>query len=155
MDKGAALMWSESMNHPQLNQIRTQWANTDPILRNLLQPINNAEQHTFTLAVFEQLMTEIDQPDADAATLELYHLLGEHLHAYEQLSPLPPAEPREIVRFLMDQHDLKQSDLPEIGSQGVVSEVLSGKRVLNLRQARALAERFGVDAAVFLATPAT
>jgi HTH-type transcriptional regulator/antitoxin HigA len=28
----------------------------------------------------------------------------------------------------MDEHELTQSDLPEIGSQGVVSEILSGKR---------------------------
>ncbi|MHA3903658.1 helix-turn-helix domain-containing protein [Castellaniella sp. WN] len=41
-------------------------------------------------------------------------------------------------------------DLPEIGSQGVVSEILAGKRELNIRQVRALSERFGVSAATFL-----
>ncbi|MCG3169356.1 MAG: Antitoxin HigA [Pseudomonadales bacterium] len=56
----------------------------------------------------------------------------------------------DILRFLMGQHALMQSDLPEIGSQGVVSEVLSGKRRLNARHARALAERFGIPAGVFL-----
>ena len=50
----------------------------------------------------------------------------------------------------MDEHGLTQSDLPEIGSQGVVSEVLNGKRDLNVRQIRALAARFGVSAAVFI-----
>jgi HTH-type transcriptional regulator/antitoxin HigA len=50
----------------------------------------------------------------------------------------------------MEQHDLKQTDLHEIGSQGVVSEILTGKRELNLRQVRALSERFGVSAATFL-----
>jgi HTH-type transcriptional regulator/antitoxin HigA len=34
----------------------------------------------------------------------------------------------------MEQHGLKQTDLREIGSQGVVSEILSGKRDLNVRQ---------------------
>lgn len=47
--------------------------------------------------------------------------------------------PQEILAFLMEEHDLSQSDLPEIGSQGVVSEILSGKRELNLRQIKALA----------------
>ncbi|THF69494.1 hypothetical protein E7T06_11900 [Deinococcus sp. Arct2-2] len=61
------------MTHPQLNQIRTQWANTDPVLRDLLRPIDNAEQYAFALAVFEQLMTEIEPPGVDATTLELYH----------------------------------------------------------------------------------
>jgi HTH-type transcriptional regulator/antitoxin HigA len=50
----------------------------------------------------------------------------------------------------MDEHGLTQSDLPEVGSQGVVSEVLSGKRDLNVRQIRALAKRFGVSTAVFI-----
>lgn len=50
----------------------------------------------------------------------------------------------------MEEHELTQSDLPEIGSQGVVSEVLNGKRELNLRQVRALANRFHVSPAVFV-----
>jgi HTH-type transcriptional regulator/antitoxin HigA len=50
----------------------------------------------------------------------------------------------------MDEHNLRQSDLPEVGSQGVVSEILSGKRELNVRQIRALAARFGVSPAVFV-----
>ena len=48
----------------------------------------------------------------------------------------------------MEEHDLTQSDLPEVGSQGVVSEILGGKRALNVRQIRALSERFGVSPAV-------
>ncbi|SCW59193.1 hypothetical protein SAMN03159306_01965 [Pseudomonas sp. NFACC48-1] len=42
------------------------------------------------------------------------------------------------------EHGMSQSDLPGVGTQSVVSEVLSGKRQLNLRQIRWLAERFGV-----------
>ena len=50
----------------------------------------------------------------------------------------------------MQANHLKQSELPEIGSQGVVSEILRGKRVLNLRQIKLLAERFYVDPATFI-----
>jgi HTH-type transcriptional regulator / antitoxin HigA len=42
------------------------------------------------------------------------------------------------------------SQVKEVGSQGVVSEILSGKRELNLRQVRALARRFGIAADAFL-----
>jgi HTH-type transcriptional regulator / antitoxin HigA len=63
---------------------------------------------------------------------------------------LPEASGIDVVRFLMAQHGLTQSDLPEIGSQGVVSEVLSGKRDLNVRQIKALAARFGIDPGAFL-----
>ena len=45
---------------------------------------------------------------------------------------------------------IKEADLPEIGSQGVVSEIVSGKRPLNLRQVKLLSERFKVSPAVFV-----
>ena len=44
----------------------------------------------------------------------------------------------------MEEHGLRQSDLPEVGAQSVVSAVLAGKRQLNLRQVKALANRFSV-----------
>ena len=56
----------------------------------------------------------------------------------------------DLLRFFMEEHNLSQSDVPEVGSQGVVSEVLSGKRELNVRQIRALSERFGVSPSVFV-----
>jgi HTH-type transcriptional regulator / antitoxin HigA len=64
---------------------------------------------------------------------------------------IPKGSPSEVLRFLMAQNHLKQPDLiPEIGSQSVVSSVLSGKRVVNGRQAKALAARFGVSSDLFL-----
>jgi HTH-type transcriptional regulator/antitoxin HigA len=56
----------------------------------------------------------------------------------------------EALKFLMEQHHLKQSDLSEIGSQGVVSEILNGKRKLNLAQIKKLAERFHVSVETFI-----
>ncbi|MCB0006930.1 MAG: helix-turn-helix domain-containing protein, partial [Anaerolineales bacterium] len=64
--------------------------------------------------------------------------------------PLPQSNPAGVLRYLMDEHELRQADLPEVGSQGVVSEILNGKRELNVRQVRALANRFGVSPAVFI-----
>jgi HTH-type transcriptional regulator/antitoxin HigA len=49
----------------------------------------------------------------------------------------------------MEEHGFTQSDLPEIGSQGIVPEILRGKRELNVRQIRGLARRFGVSPAIF------
>lgn len=64
--------------------------------------------------------------------------------------PMPDSNGADMLRFFMVEHELTQSDLPEIGSQGVVSEILSGKRGLNIRQVRALADRFHVSPAVFV-----
>ena len=64
--------------------------------------------------------------------------------------PIPPSSPRDALRFLMEQHDLKQSDLPEVGSQSVISEILSGRRLLTARQIAVLAGRFKVSADLFI-----
>ena len=63
---------------------------------------------------------------------------------------MPECGGADVLRFLMDEHGLSQSALPEAGSQGVVSEILSRKRELNLRQIRVLAKRFHVSPAIFI-----
>jgi HTH-type transcriptional regulator / antitoxin HigA len=57
----------------------------------------------------------------------------------------------DALKFLMEQHGVDQSDLKnEIGSQGVVSEILNGKRQLNISHIKKLAERFHVTPATFI-----
>ena len=81
----------------------------------------------------------------------LYTLLDTLIHAYEEEHhDIPESSPQDVLRFLMEEHGLTQSDLPEIGSQGMVSEILRGKRELNVRQIRAPAERFHVAPAVLI-----
>ena len=83
----------------------------------------------------------------------LIGLAGDRIREYEgRMHPWPDAStPATVLATLMQQHGLRQSDLPEVGSQGVVSEVLAGKRTLNARQVKALAQRFKVAAEVLLA----
>jgi HTH-type transcriptional regulator / antitoxin HigA len=83
----------------------------------------------------------------------LIETLSVLIEAYDrEHRSLPEASGVDVIRFLMEGHGLTQKDLPEIGSQGVVSEVLAGYRTLNVRQIQALAERFGVGPAAFLGT---
>jgi HTH-type transcriptional regulator/antitoxin HigA len=73
------------------------------------------------------------------------------IEAYEADNfPDREGNPIDTLKYLMEEHGVRQADLPEIGSQGVVSEVLSGKRQLNLRQVKLLSERFKVSPAVFV-----
>ena len=71
-------------------------------------------------------------------------------HGADESHPLPASTGVQALKFLMEQHGLKQDDLAEIGSQGVMSGTLAGKRELNIRQVRALGARFGVSAATFV-----
>lgn len=54
------------------------------------------------------------------------------------------------LKYLIKLHNVRQSELKEIGSQGVVSEILNGKRALTLRHVRELSRRFNVSANVFV-----
>jgi HTH-type transcriptional regulator / antitoxin HigA len=63
---------------------------------------------------------------------------------------LPRAKPLGVLRFLMDQHNLKQKDLVDVfGTPSIVSEVLSGMRELNKQHIRRLSERFHVSPELF------
>ena len=47
--------------------------------------------------------------------------LGSLIDSYEILNiPEIEGNPSDALKTLMEEHDLKQSDLPEIGSQGVI-----------------------------------
>lgn len=54
------------------------------------------------------------------------------------------------LKYLIKLHGVRQSELKEIGSQGVVSEILNGKRALTLRHVRELSKKFKVSANVFV-----
>ena len=54
------------------------------------------------------------------------------------------------LKYLIKLHRIRQSELKVIGSQGVVSELLNGKRALTLRHVRELAKKFDVSPNVFV-----
>jgi len=109
-------------------------------------------EHEYDLAVkrLNSLLDEIG-PNERHPLYGLLDTLGTLIHAYEEKHyTLPESSGAEMLRFFMEEHGLAQSDLSEVGSQGVVSEILNGRRELNVRQIRALARRFGVSPAVFI-----
>lgn len=82
----------------------------------------------------------------DGGPLEmLFSLICDRIeqHDKEEFS-VPASSPAEVVRFLMDQNGLTQSELPEIGNQSAVSHVLSGRRALTLSQIKRLSSRFSI-----------
>jgi HTH-type transcriptional regulator / antitoxin HigA len=116
----------------------------------LLQPARNAKEYA---QLVEALDAAIDAGGADEKhpLARLVDYLGDLVAEYEAKDKMPAAATgADALRYLMQRDGLRQADLPELGSQGVVSELLSGRREFNARQAKALAERFGVSAALFL-----
>jgi HTH-type transcriptional regulator / antitoxin HigA len=80
----------------------------------------------------------------------LFLVLSDLIYAYDQRHYARAAvRGVDMLRFLMERHSLKQSDLPEIGAQSVVSDILSGKRELTVNHIRGLSKRFSVSPAAF------
>lgn len=131
---------------PAIRTAIDHWPQVAPLLAT---PRNKAE--------FERLVEALDEvldaggADERNALASLADHLGALIAEYEAAHrPMREMSVTKFLRELIKQHGLKQSDLPEIGSQSVVSEVLSGKRKLNLRQVSALARRFRLPADAFI-----
>ena len=60
------------------------------------------------------------------------------------------AEPKEVLRYLIELRSLKQGDLAEIVPQSNLSAILAGKRKISATLAGKLARFFNVSPAVFV-----
>ncbi|CAN7367885.1 transcriptional regulator [Trinickia sp. LjRoot230] len=114
-----------------------------------LHPIMTNRDYDFAVRALNALL-DAGAADEGHKLAPLADALGEFVGDYDEAHyRLPDAAPADVLKYLMMENDVKQSDLPEIGSQGVVSEILNGKRELNTRQIAALSKRFNVSPAVF------
>jgi len=126
--------------------------NAFPLLK-----IRNSKQHQAAIQILTQLSEYLTAQTRDRKfknqVLQYLDTLGVLIEEYEKSNFSRESEKisgAEVLEFLMEQHNLKQSDLAkELGSQSIVSEILSGKRKLNNNQIAALSKRFGVSPAVF------
>jgi HTH-type transcriptional regulator/antitoxin HigA len=122
------------------------WEFVSPLLR---KPKNEDDYDTLVQALDELLeMTGVDESHP---LMSLVDIIGDWIEEWDHKHhPMPQATGAEVLGYMMREHGLTQSDLPGVGPQSVVSEILSGKRQLNLRQIRWLAERFNVPVDVFI-----
>jgi HTH-type transcriptional regulator/antitoxin HigA len=128
-----------------LKQATDHWRYVAP----LLTPPQSEADYDALVEALDELLDEIAGAEYHPLT-GLASQIGDLIAAYDTAHyPIPEAPGNEVLRYLMTEHGLNQTDLPELGAQSVVSEILSGKRQLNVRHIRALAERFKVPADVF------
>jgi HTH-type transcriptional regulator/antitoxin HigA len=129
-----------------IKQACEHWRYVAPLLS---KPTNQDDYDALVEALDELLGLVGDDEDHPLAGLA--SLVGDMIEAYDELHwPLPEIGGAEVLRYLMIEHGLRQEDLPEVATQSVISEVLAGKRQLNVRHVRALSDRFGVPVDAFL-----
>jgi len=109
--------------------------------------IESEEQYDDYLLLVEPLLF------ADSRTKEqeiVAHILVLLIEEYEEkYYTIPEPLPLDLLLHLMEAKELKQRDLVGIlGSKGVVSEVINGKREITKNQAKLLATFFSKDGLV-------
>ncbi|MBI4558173.1 MAG: helix-turn-helix domain-containing protein [Candidatus Hydrogenedentes bacterium] len=126
-------------------EIQNHWASVRPLLT-----VRTKREYDRAVTRLNSLLDEVGTNERHPL-YGLLDTLGTVIHAYEEEHQrLPESTGAEMLGYFMQEHGLTQSELPEVGSQGVVSEILKGRRELNVRQIRALARRFRVSPAVFM-----
>ena len=101
---------------------------------------------------YTEVLYRLERRGHLSASEEKYaELLTVLIEAYEEEHfPIRAVSPVEVLAELMAANNLKQKDLaPLLGSESIVSEVLSGKRELNKQHIEKLSQRFNVSPALF------
>jgi len=112
--------------------------------------VRSDEDYRLARANIDALVDEIGE-DESHPLAELLDLLATQAEAWEASEPqLPRGGPREVLRFLMAQHGLRQEDLGDCAPQSRISEILNGRRAISKNVAKALSRRFAVPAEVFI-----
>ena len=130
----------------ELKKIAKVWPDIQPIF----SVPHNEKDYNKLVNLLDSLIDEVGNNENHPLT-SLMETIGSLIETYEsQYISEIEGDPIDVLNALMEEHGLKQLDLSEIGSQGVVSEILSGKRQLNVRQIKMLSKRFKVSPAVFI-----
>jgi len=121
-----------------------------PQMSSILSVPHDQKSYDHLVFVLDSLIDEVGERENHQLS-GLMEVVGNLIESYENSQEyIKDAEPISVLKELMGQHGLTQKDLVEVGSQGVVSEILNGKRELNVRQIRSLATRFSVSPSVFI-----
>jgi HTH-type transcriptional regulator/antitoxin HigA len=114
-----------------------------------LRSLKTVEENRLALLIVNRLMS-IGDGKRSAEESALLSLLVEQFER-KAYPAAPSAEPKDILRDLMEYNDLKAADLADImGGRSRVSDVLSGKRAISKVQAKRLGERFMLSPAAFI-----
>jgi len=102
------------------------------------------------LSLLDELLNIVGDNEAHILA-GLLETLSTLIEVYEEEHyPVADAPAYEVLRFLMEEHDLTADDLPEIANQEDILKILIGQLQLNVIQIKSLSQRFHVSPAVFL-----
>jgi HTH-type transcriptional regulator/antitoxin HigA len=136
----------ENKMNSQLENIEKIW----PTIKSIFSVPHSENEYNALVETLDSLIDEVGN-NQEHKLAPVMETIGNLIENYEdQKYKIKEASPVDTLKFLMKEHDLNQSDLKEIGSQGVVSEILAGKRTLNIEQIKKISNKFNVSPLVFI-----
>jgi len=134
----------------ELNAYLAETIKVWPEVSKIISTLYSEDQYNNAVTLLDELIDQVNNKKSPVIE-SLIDTLGTLIKDYEDRNvDEPDADPAGNLRYLMQEHHVKQSDLHEIGSQGVVSEILNGRRKLNVRQIQLLSNLFHVSPTVFI-----
>jgi HTH-type transcriptional regulator / antitoxin HigA len=119
-----------------------------------LRPIRTAGEYDAAAGLLDALVLRADLSDGQRDYVEALSLFIEDYDRRNNVFDTSGRTPLDMLKHLMEANDMSVTDLGGVlGSKGVASEILHGKRSLSKSHILKLAERFHVDPGLFLDKP--
>ena len=120
------------------------------VARHLPVPIFDDASYDRAVEAMNVLIDHVGDRE-DHPLAGLLDMLGSYIADYdEEHHRIEATLPHEMLKFLMRQQGLKQTDLADMVDQGTLSKILRGNRAISKTLAKALALRFKVSIETFL-----
>ena len=111
------------------------------LIDTLPRKIETEEENERVLQIIEKLMFRGENgisPEEETLLVLLCDLVEDF---EEKAYPMPDVPSNERLQYILEERGMKQKDLVSLfGSEGVVSEIVSGKRPITLKTAKKLAD---------------
>lgn len=131
-----------------LKVLQARWIAFDKVAH--LRSIRSDAEYDRVVTLMNRLIDSVGDEE-NHPLAGLLDLVGELVADYDAKHfAIETSEPREVLRYLIEQNKLKQTELEDIVPQGNLSAILAGKRQISRELAKKLAKRFRVNVSVFV-----
>lgn len=120
------------------------------LIENVPRPITNKREHQKIVKMIDAMIGNESMTATESAFLDLLVMIAKEWER-KIIPPRQKSTPVDVLKFMMEQHGLRNRDLvPLFGSRQIVSDVLHGRRLIGIANAKKLAERFHLSVDLFI-----
>ena len=116
-----------------------------------MEPVTDDHDLQERMAIIDELYSCAE--DIDHVAIKFADLVTDRVYEYEKKNRnVPNVSPSEALSYCIKERGLRQADLKSVASQSIISELINGKRVMNIDQVKGFAAFFDVPVETFMGT---